>query len=329
MALWLELIPRLHKSDQLNARYHQLDNYENLSTFEDQEFTRLTNAAMLWQDEVAFHSATSDYDVRQSTNALTYQPFPRRSTSLSRRHQNRSTASPPPPQPKVVLQASTKQTNSRPDAADSFKTVTTNTLSLSVTVGVGCALFLLNLLIFAVLYYQKDRMRRELRLHCAGELSLLKKDQELIAQQTYRLRCNSALGDADSNGDATTLAPPAGPPPPPLSTSTRHHQLVAPQEGTSSLQRRTSPIPVAVPEAPYAVITSSSTTMTTTSTTTTTSSSSSSFCSAAAPPARCHTAPSSSSAVSSSNHVGCHAIKYLPLSVDENNSNSFNTSTSV
>lgn len=327
MALWLELIPRLHKSDQLNTRYHQLDNYENLSTFEDQEFTRQTNAAMLWQDEIAFHSATSDYDVRQSTNALTYQPFPRRSTSLSRRHQNRSTAPPPPPQPKVVLQASTKQTNARPDAAESFKTVTSNTLSLSVTVGVGCALFLLNLLIFAVLYYQKDRMRRELRLHCAGELSLLKKDQELIAQQTYRLRCGSALADADSNGDATTLAPPAGPPPPPLSTSTRH-QLVAPQEGTSSLQRRTSPIPVAVPEAPYAVITSSSTTMTTTSTTTTTSSSSSSFCSAAAPPARCHTAPSSSTA-SSSNHVGCHAIKYLPLNIDENNSNSFNTSTSV
>lgn len=325
MALWLELIPRLHKSDQLNARYHQLDNYDNLSTFEDQEFTRLTNAAMLWQDELAFHPATLGHDLKQSTNALTYQPYPRRPTSPSRRHQNRSTATPhpPAPQPKVVLQASTKQTtNPRPETAESFKAVATNALSLSVTVGVGCALFLLNLLIFAVLYYQKDRMRRELRLHCAGELSLLKKDQELIAHQTYRLRCSPGLGDADSNGDATTLAPHPGPPPPPPT----RHQLVTPQDGgtASSLQRRTSPIPVAVPEAPYAVITSSSVTVTT-STATTSSSSSSSFCSALPPSSRCHTAPSSSS-----NHVtGSHTIKYLPLSVDENSSNSFNASTSV
>ena len=34
MALWLDLIPRLHRSDNLDVRYHLLDNHDNLTTFE-------------------------------------------------------------------------------------------------------------------------------------------------------------------------------------------------------------------------------------------------------------------------------------------------------
>lgn len=36
VALWLELIPRLHKSDSLEARFHQLDDAHNLTSFEDE-----------------------------------------------------------------------------------------------------------------------------------------------------------------------------------------------------------------------------------------------------------------------------------------------------
>lgn len=34
MALWLELIPKIHRSDQLDRRFHLLDSYDNETTFE-------------------------------------------------------------------------------------------------------------------------------------------------------------------------------------------------------------------------------------------------------------------------------------------------------
>jgi len=34
MALWLELIPKLHKSDRLDARFHQLDDWDNMTSFD-------------------------------------------------------------------------------------------------------------------------------------------------------------------------------------------------------------------------------------------------------------------------------------------------------
>jgi len=34
MALWLELIPKIHRSDQLDRRFHLLDDFDNATTFE-------------------------------------------------------------------------------------------------------------------------------------------------------------------------------------------------------------------------------------------------------------------------------------------------------
>lgn len=326
MALWLELIPRLHKSDNLDARYHQLDDHANLSTFEDPPYTRVTNyAAMLWQDEspptvnsapLSSVSAAAD-DNEAAAFPVTYHPFPRsRLPTLARRPQNRSATSSSVllPQPKVVLQTSTRRAEAGSDYSKS-----NNTLSLGVTVGVGCALFSLNLLIFAVLYYQRDRMRRQMRLHCpGGELSLLEqKDQELIARHeqmttttTYRLqRCSSPPtaggNDVDSNGDL--LLPPS------ISSSSNRNSLgvVAPflqNDASSRVQKRkrtSSSIPVAVPETP--------------------------------PPRHSSTAAVASSPAAAAavtpNHVECRTAKYVPLYEqysDENATDSVvDTSTSV
>ena len=35
-ALWLDLIPKLHQSDELEPKYHLLSNYDNSSTFESE-----------------------------------------------------------------------------------------------------------------------------------------------------------------------------------------------------------------------------------------------------------------------------------------------------
>lgn len=68
-----------------------------------------------------------------------------------------------------------------------------NSLSLGITVGVGCALFLLNIFIFAILYHQKDRIRREMRRSYAlqqhQQQQLYEKDQEMyVANNSDSLR---------------------------------------------------------------------------------------------------------------------------------------------
>lgn len=42
------------------------------------------------------------------------------------------------------------------------------TAALGVTVGVGCLLLVLNMLIFAGIYYQRDRSRKKARRYCTN-----------------------------------------------------------------------------------------------------------------------------------------------------------------
>ena len=50
MALWLELVPKLHKADGLDFKFHQLDDYTNQSSF-DEVGTRLVE-----EDQTPFGS---------------------------------------------------------------------------------------------------------------------------------------------------------------------------------------------------------------------------------------------------------------------------------
>ena len=63
-----------------------------------------------------------------------------------------------------------------------------NGLSLGITVGVGCALFLLNIVIFVVLYQQKDRIRREMRRSYVmqQQLQYCDKDREIYNNKTNK-----------------------------------------------------------------------------------------------------------------------------------------------
>lgn len=167
MALWLDLIPRLHKSDNLDERYHRLDNADNLTTFEA-EGTRFSPVP-----EDTWTTPTDDFrsTVAQPATTVTMTTTTNawRSTSgagvMARRmstpqgvrtssaedegHEGkwRGDKTSPASRDQVLVQASSE-----------------STLSLSLTVGVGCFLLFLNVLIFAAMYYQKDRMKRERRL---------------------------------------------------------------------------------------------------------------------------------------------------------------------
>jgi len=168
MALWLELIPKLHKSDRLDARYHQLDDWDNVTSFEA-EGTRLTA-----------HS-----DLLTSTSRLP--------PTLS--HSSTHTASPTTTTPTTTTASTTTVAAVRGAAkspassgstfvgqhqsADNDSTSSdVSSVSLSITVAVGSFLLFVNILVFVAVYYQKDRIRRERRRH--------KADMRTASAQHYR-----------------------------------------------------------------------------------------------------------------------------------------------
>src|SRR6218665_515619 len=65
LALWLDLIPRIHRSDNLNVRYHLLDHYDNRSSFEDEG----TKELRLNDDDVQDTTMTSAAAAATSENS--------------------------------------------------------------------------------------------------------------------------------------------------------------------------------------------------------------------------------------------------------------------
>jgi len=186
MALWLELIPKLHKSDHLDARYHQLDDWDNLTSFEA-EGTRHTARSDLLTTTRSPRAAltppsTAAVTLSSSTTTTT-------STTTSSTTTTRSTTA------AVELPASPATTivGEQQSADDSLPT-DVNTVSLSVTIAVGSFLLFINILVFVAVYYQKDRIRRERRRHKA-ELRVRRHKAELLVR-----RHKAELREATSQG---------------------------------------------------------------------------------------------------------------------------------
>jgi len=151
MALWLELIPKLHKSDHLDARYHQLDDWDNLTSFEAQG-TRLTSRSDL---------LTTTRRPRPTTTTSTAAATPSSSPTTTTATTTTSTTT-------VGVASSTLDAESAAAGGDaSSLSADVNTVSLSITIAVGSFLLFVNILVFVAVYYQKDRIRRERRRHKA------------------------------------------------------------------------------------------------------------------------------------------------------------------
>lgn len=156
MALWLELIPKIHRSDQLERRFHLLDDYDNETTFErdgtrqllldepfidDWDLVRTTTSTSTSLSTTA-ESPMSSSAVRQVTVAV-------RRTSTS-------------PRPATTpRRRSGGARSSKADSLDVVKLARAN-VPLSVTVAVGCTLLLLNVVVFVVVCRQKRRARLKL-----------------------------------------------------------------------------------------------------------------------------------------------------------------------
>ena len=243
IALWLDLIPKLQHGDDLDPRYHLLDNYNNQSTFEDFG-TRELN-----MDEVNPPSTTSEYDLTTVITTPTTMPTTPTTTTTTTRRPWRATrkARPRITSTTTPVFPSTHFMSSNADASiDDMDT----TLSLSLTVVVGCSLLILNIVIFAGVYYQKDRIRKERKA----------RQQEMMEHKALRRGedsyggCGGPDGDClenhhqrmSSGPDTDTNSSSMATPPVPPACITRHQ--VSPQ--TTILPKQS--IPVLPPQAPFA-----------------------------------------------------------------------------
>ena len=242
IALWLDLIPKLHQSDSLEPKFHLLNNYDNSSTFEE-EGTRQLDMDVIFppppippvspppktarssstrEPTTTLASTTASTTASTSTTSTPTTPRQRLRTprpNISRKHNYPSTT--------PVTNATTLAPQT---GAMSGKD---NTLSLSVTIAVGCSLLFLNILIFAGVYYQKDRMRMEMKVR-QRELE----KEKATAVHDSDLPKSSSGPDTDTN--SSTMATPPVPP------CIARHQV---QPQVTTLPKH--PIPVLPPHAPY------------------------------------------------------------------------------
>ena len=158
MALWLELIPKLHKSDHLDARYHQLDDWDNLTSFEAEGTRHTARGDLLTTTRSPRPASTS-----VSTSVVTT------STSTTTASTTTSATTGAGAVLGVQLAASSVSTlvGQQQTGDDDPLSADVNTVSLSITIAVGSFLLFVNILVFVAVYYQKDRIRRERRRHKA------------------------------------------------------------------------------------------------------------------------------------------------------------------
>ena len=241
MALWLELIPKLHKSDRLDARYHQLDDWDNLTSFEA-EGTRHTSRSDLLTTATSERPAQTQPSTASSTRSSS-------TTTTSTTTMMASTTATAGGAQSPASSGSTlvKQQQS----ADDSQSTDVSTVSLSVTIAVGSFLLFVNILVFVAVYYQKDRIRRERRRH--------KADLRAVASQQLHYRHDDVDGvvprtDSLSSDVRSNLSLPYGYTStdvvdyPPVARSNHHHHHHHQYPGGLTLPRLSSP--PAVVEAP-------------------------------------------------------------------------------
>lgn len=247
MALWLDLIPKFHKSDDLDIKYHLLDNYNNKSTFESVGTRKLNYKKMIIPPPLTPPAPPSTVTTTlKPTTTLPYVEL------IPTTVKYRRTIKPVPTRPSRGGNSNNKDENNSPDNAqksdldsDESSSLSESRLSLSVTVAVGSALVFLNIIIFAAVYYQRDKMRQERKA----------RDMEMNKEQSMRMigdhdNMKSSTGpDSESDGGSSLGGGPPSPPPPQTHTLPRQ-TAVHTQVTTLPMQSR-SPIPVTPPKAPY------------------------------------------------------------------------------
>lgn len=237
IALWLDLIPKVHTSDDLEPKAHLLNNYDNSSTFEE-EGTRQLDMDVIFppppvSPPVPPSLSTTTTMATTTTTLMTTTPTTPTTTKIVTTKRWPLTRPPytPPPQPQST------SVNNSPTVAPHADAISgrDNALSFSVTIAVGCALLFLNILIFAGVYYQKDRMRMEMKMRQRE----LEREKATGTEGCCDLPKSSSCGQDNMDTNSSMATPPAPP-------SIARHQV---QPQVTTLPKH--PIPVMPPQAPY------------------------------------------------------------------------------
>ena len=218
MALWLDLIPRLHHSDDLDARYHQLDNFADRSSF-DEQGTRLPEGAEL---ALLRSLAAARTDRANASNP----PAATDTTTASSGRRRRATTT------TEIPAAATRSQIPTPAATLGSRRSGVGLMSLSVTVGIGCGLLVVNAAVLTALYCKRGRlskMRQQLALLAPPGESAQLVDADRSAytcRQTADVDESSSslrVGVLDGGISSASLVP--APPPPPEPSPRRRTTL--------------------------------------------------------------------------------------------------------
>jgi len=140
-------VPRLHQSDDLDARYHQLDNFTDRSSF-DEHGTRLPSGPDL-------ATARSLAAARRGRNAS--DPGPRSTTSTTTAAATTTTTGGRRP-PATATRPAASRSRLADEGRREWRGGGVGLVSLAVTVGVGCGLLAVNAAVLAALHCKRGRL---------------------------------------------------------------------------------------------------------------------------------------------------------------------------
>lgn len=140
LSFWLNLIPTLHRSAaaETTARHHQLEDHDNPLTYDG-----IFRLRPLQDPNPIIYSTTTPYltTTEQMGNQITVtSEFP---TTIAEGN--------------FIVATTTNNT----DTLAMIMQQGAYSTALSVTIAIGCSLLILNILIFAGVYYQRDKHRAE------------------------------------------------------------------------------------------------------------------------------------------------------------------------
>jgi len=160
MALWLDLIPKIHRSDNLDQRFHLLDDFDDVDSFD----TDGVDLSRLDKLQRTYATSTSTPPTNSTTTTS-----PRTGNSVARTQPPLSKPSPLPsrPRPTSTAGSTTLRTTSGSTVSRLLRSLFSRSrdgsVPLGVTVAVGCGLLFLNVLVFAAIFYQREKATRDVR----------------------------------------------------------------------------------------------------------------------------------------------------------------------
>ncbi|XP_059162387.1 neuroligin-4, X-linked-like [Physella acuta] len=169
MAVWLDLIPKIDRSDGEDAASHQLDHFDNLSTFDDSDHLVPNDDSVFPSPPPMPPTRPTPFPYQKDDSGTTHYPHYAGVTvdehnfegdTLNFNHHQSSQHTGLPNSSKNAAHGNTYEPDMTSEPIKSEHKTATTGVPLSIVVAIGGSLLLINVIIFAGLCYQRERMRK-------------------------------------------------------------------------------------------------------------------------------------------------------------------------